>query len=151
MGNIRVSDINSEIVNKSFFPFPPTCFIVYKDKIFGKTLDLPEPAKKAYADYSNAKHQLKNFEKIDKDLEELSTLLFRLVNKKDLANAVNYDLNHPIWKAFQKLLEKNGEFTKAVSELKELLDPVINIHTGEVVKKEEEVERIPRLGGMKKA
>ncbi len=130
---IRVSDIKSDFKIKGFFKTKVEVF--YKGPN-GEDLNLTEPAKKAYVNYSDAKYQLRQFDNIDKNLHELSILLSRLIEKKDPTNAINYDLDHPIWKAFQKLLEKNGEFAKAVSELKELLDPKISTHTGEVNPKE---------------
>ncbi len=145
MNGIRVSDINSKVIIKGFFR--TTCEVIYKTPD-GTELNLSEPARKTYVNYSDAKYQLRTFDDLNKNLHELSIYLSRLVDQHDSTNAINYDLNHPIWKAFQKLLEKRGEFAQAVSELKELLDPVIDINTGRVVQ-EDAIKVSYTSGGMK--
>ncbi len=130
MNVTRVSDINSKVITKGFFR---TAYeVVYKTPD-GKDLNLSEPARKIYVNYSDAKYQLRNFDDISKNLSELSNYLFHLIDENDSKNAISFNLNHPIWKAFQKLLEKHGEFAQAVAELKELLNPLIDINTGKVV------------------
>lgn len=131
MNAIRVSNIKSSVGMKGFL-FNLRSETVYKTPD-GRSLDLSESAGEVYVNYAEAQYRLRQFGMIDSDLHDLSIYLSRLIDNKDTTNAISYDLHHPIWKAFQKLLEKYGDFVQAKSELKELLDPVIDTQTGEVI------------------